>query len=77
VEGIYVRKRLAAVLLVFVLALVLVAPAAQAFQTGAVIANGVCVELANGKGKAVGLHRAHDVSPAVYGSPAACELALP
>ena len=77
------KKRLAVMITVFVLALVLIVPAAQAAQVGFVIANGACVELANashpipgfvnGQGKDVGLHRAHDVSPAVYGTPKACD----
>ncbi len=87
VEGSYVTKRLAAMISVLVLALILLAPGAQAAQVGFVIANGACVELANGnlpipentngKGKAVGLHRAHGVSPAIYGSPESCQAALP
>ena len=86
VEGSYVRKRITAMISGVVLALVLLVPGAQAAQVGFVIANGVCVELANGslpipgntngQGKAVGLHQAHDVSPAIYGSLTACQAAL-
>ena len=79
------KKRLGAMISAFVLALVLLAPAAQAAQVGFVIANGGCVELANGshpipgnlngQGKAIGLHSSHEVSPAIYGSLAACQAA--
>lgn len=85
-EGSCVKKRLTVMITVFVLALVLIVPAAQAAQVGFVIANGACVELANGslpipghfngQNKEVGLHRAHDKSPAVYGSLDACKAAL-
>ena len=82
-EGIYVRKRLTVMITVFILALVLIVPAAQAAQTGAVRAPGLanCVVLANGglpfaefqkNNHDVGLHRAHKTPGAVFGSEAAC-----
>lgn len=79
------RRRV--VLAATVLALTVTALPASAAQTGAVIANGTCVELAHGgtpqagiensRGKAIALHRAHQTSDAVYGSLASCEAALP